>query len=62
MELPKSLNTEETYVLVVKEHYYSLPQPFPAEIGQADKQKYMFKANLYYDTPYLSEKQKTSVK
>ncbi|XP_002157282.1 dolichyl-diphosphooligosaccharide--protein glycosyltransferase subunit 1 isoform X1 [Hydra vulgaris] len=62
VNLPSSLGVGKSIVLNIESVFTHALRPFPAKIGQSEKQLVIYKANTYFSSPYKVVYQKTTVK
>ncbi|KAJ3295132.1 proteasome regulatory particle base subunit [Borealophlyctis nickersoniae] len=62
VELAKPLKEGDEVTVVITATYTHLVKAFPKEIPQLGKQMLEFRDNVYFFSPYKSEKQKTTLK
>lgn len=60
--LGSSVGKDASITLVVETVFTHNLEPFPAQIGQSEKQQVVFKANTYIYSPYVVKEQRTTVK
>ena len=62
VSLQSPLSKDKSTSFVVEVVFSHILQPYPAKIGQSEKQQILFTGNIYFYTPYLVRTQKTIVK
>lgn len=62
IELPKSLNTNQTANLVIETVQTHATYPWPAEAAQKDPQSLKYESELLVLSPYKTAVQRTKVK